>query len=220
VRRLVEGVDHTASTPRPGKPRSSGSFPARRRGCPAPLSSGRRSVGRASPGHQAGDGQPVRQPLPGRPALVGATVERCSTLRPEPHPGPLPPAPHGRGGPLPARPSPPPAATADPAEPAMPGPSGIDYLAMVEQRLTATQRRRIAYASLPELPAPTLEPARTIMPPPVTQHRRGHPARPHRRRVAPGRHDRAGSGRRPSSRRPTTPPVTNIQPPDTAEDAS
>jgi hypothetical protein len=31
-----------------------------------------------------------------------------------------------------------------------PRPSGIDYLAMVEQRIAATQRRRIAYASLPE----------------------------------------------------------------------
>jgi len=46
-----------------------------------------------------------------------------------------------------------PAATPDPAH-AAPRPSGIDYLAMVEQRLAATQRRRIAYASLPELPAP------------------------------------------------------------------
>lgn len=48
-----------------------------------------------------------------------------------------------------------PAATpeADPAGTA-PRPSGIDYLAMVEQRIAATQRRRIAYASLPELPAP------------------------------------------------------------------
>jgi putative transposase len=44
-----------------------------------------------------------------------------------------------------------PAATPDPATPR---PSGIDYLALVEQRITATQRRRIAYASLPELPAP------------------------------------------------------------------
>src|SRR6266540_1792492 len=35
-----------------------------------------------------------------------------------------------------------------------PRPSGIDYLAMVEQRTAATHRRRIAYASLPELPAP------------------------------------------------------------------
>jgi putative transposase len=30
-----------------------------------------------------------------------------------------------------------------------PRPSGIDYLAMVEQRIAATQRRRIAYASIP-----------------------------------------------------------------------
>jgi hypothetical protein len=44
---------------------------------------------------------------------------------------------------------------ADPDQ-AAPRPSGIDYLAMVEQRIAATQRRRIAYASLPlpELPAP------------------------------------------------------------------
>jgi putative transposase len=46
-----------------------------------------------------------------------------------------------------------PAATPE-TEPATPRPSGIDYLAMVEQRITATQRRRIAYAALPELPAP------------------------------------------------------------------
>ena len=38
-----------------------------------------------------------------------------------------------------------------------PRPSGIDYLAMVEQRIAATQRRRIAYASLPELPGPDRE---------------------------------------------------------------
>jgi hypothetical protein len=49
-----------------------------------------------------------------------------------------------------------PAAKPDPAATgqAAPRPSGIDYLAMVEQRIAATQRRRIAYASLPELPAP------------------------------------------------------------------
>jgi hypothetical protein len=67
---------------------------------------------------------------------------------------------------------------AAPAQPVTGRPSGIDYLAMVERRITATQRRRIAYASLPlpELPAPspTLEPTRTIMPPPVTPA----PARP------------------------------------------
>jgi len=51
-----------------------------------------------------------------------------------------------------------PAATPDPAEPVTPRPSGIDYLAMVEQRIAATQRRRIAYASLPELPAPIPDP--------------------------------------------------------------
>ncbi|HEY8558654.1 MAG TPA: DDE-type integrase/transposase/recombinase [Actinomycetes bacterium] len=45
-----------------------------------------------------------------------------------------------------------PAAKPDPAVQATPHPSGIDYLAMVEQRTAATQRRRIAYASLPELP--------------------------------------------------------------------
>jgi putative transposase len=47
-----------------------------------------------------------------------------------------------------------PAAKPDPAVQATPHPSGIDYLAMVEQRIAATQRRRIAYALLPELPAP------------------------------------------------------------------
>jgi hypothetical protein len=52
-----------------------------------------------------------------------------------------------------------PAATPDPAEPVAPRPSGIDYLAMVEQRTTAQQRRRIAYASLPELPSPDREAA-------------------------------------------------------------
>jgi putative transposase len=53
-----------------------------------------------------------------------------------------------------------PAATPDPASPeATPRPSGIDYLAMVEQRTTAQQRRRIAYASLPELPSPDREAA-------------------------------------------------------------
>ncbi len=42
---------------------------------------------------------------------------------------------------------------ADPAQ-AAPRPSGIDYLAMVEQRIAASQRQRIAYASLvpPEVP--------------------------------------------------------------------
>lgn len=45
-----------------------------------------------------------------------------------------------------------PHASADPAEPAAPRPSGIDYLAMVEQRIAATQRRRIAYAALPPSP--------------------------------------------------------------------
>ena len=51
-----------------------------------------------------------------------------------------------------------PHATPDPAESITPRPSGIDYLAMVEQRIAATQRRRIAYASLPELPAPDPDP--------------------------------------------------------------
>src|SRR6266511_3776112 len=60
-----------------------------------------------------------------------------------------------------------PHATPDPAQPLTPRPSGIDYLAMVEQRIAATQRRRIAYASLPELAAPdpgagTHDPAATL----------------------------------------------------------
>ena len=109
-----------------------------------------------------------------------------------------------------------PHATPDPAEPAAGRPSGIDYLAMVEQRIAATQRRRIAYASLPQLPAPDpragthdhaatadpgtgdttqlahadtgLHPATTITPDPAGAHAAGGP---------------------------TTPPHTNIQPADT-----
>jgi hypothetical protein len=42
-----------------------------------------------------------------------------------------------------------PAAKPDPAAQAAPPPSGIDYLAMVEQRTAAQQRRQIAYAALP-----------------------------------------------------------------------
>jgi hypothetical protein len=87
---------------------------------------------------------------------------------------------------------------------------------MVEQRIAATQRRRIAYASLPQLPAPDpragthdhaatadpgtgdttqlahadtgLHPATTITPDPAGAHAAGGP---------------------------TTPPHTNIQPADT-----
>jgi putative transposase len=51
-----------------------------------------------------------------------------------------------------------PHATPEPGpQAAAPRPSGIDYLAMVERRIAATQRRRIAYAALPELPAPDRE---------------------------------------------------------------
>lgn len=50
-----------------------------------------------------------------------------------------------------------PHATPDPTIQAAPRPSGIDYLAMVEQRIAATHRRRIAYASLPESPGPDHE---------------------------------------------------------------
>jgi putative transposase len=46
-----------------------------------------------------------------------------------------------------------PAARPDPAVQTAPRPSGIDYLAMVEQRVTTAQRQRIAYASLPQPPA-------------------------------------------------------------------
>jgi hypothetical protein len=55
----------------------------------------------------------------------------------------------------------------DPARIA-PRPSGIDYLAMLEQRIATTQRRRIADAALPAPTLQTLQPPPRIMPPPVT----------------------------------------------------
>src|SRR6266496_2643665 len=85
------------------------------------------------------------------PALVGATVELVFDLgrievryRKRPM-GAAVPFQLGRHVHPHATPQADPQATA-------PRPSGIDYLAMVEQRIAATQRRRIAYASLPELP--------------------------------------------------------------------
>jgi hypothetical protein len=50
-----------------------------------------------------------------------------------------------------------PAATPDPAAAGTPRPSGIDYLAMVAQRIAATQRQRIAYAALPPPPEPGVD---------------------------------------------------------------
>jgi putative transposase len=109
-----------------------------------------------------------------------------------------------------------PAATPDPAEPVTPRPSGIDYLAMVEQRIAATQRRRIAYASLPKLPAPdpgagTHDPAATADPGTgdTTQVAHAdvglHPATT----ITPDQEDQPAAGGA------TTPPLTNIQPTDT-----
>jgi len=115
-----------------------------------------------------------------------------------------------------------PAATPDPAAQATPRPSGIDYLAMVEQRLAAAQRRRIAYASLPELPALTELGADT----------NDHAATPD-----PNPHDATQAGPlgvglhltatitpdpadNPAAGGPTTKPTTDIKPTDTVEDAS
>jgi putative transposase len=50
-----------------------------------------------------------------------------------------------------------PAATPDPVAAGTPRPSGIDYLAMVEQRIAAQQRQRIAYAALPPPPEPGVD---------------------------------------------------------------
>jgi putative transposase len=109
---------------------------------------------------------------------------------------------------------------AAPAQPVTGRPSGIDYLAMVEQRITATQRRRIAYASLPlpELPAPIPDPGADAHDHAAT----GDPSTGEATQLAHadvGLHpattitphpagDHAADG-------PTTPPVTNIQPADT-----
>jgi putative transposase len=110
-----------------------------------------------------------------------------------------------------------PHATPDPAQPLTPRPSGIDYLAMVEQRVAASQRRRIAYASLPlpELlapdpgatqdhaatPGPTPEDATHLEAPGVGVH----PAAT----ITPDpAGDQAADG-------PTTPLDTDIQPTDT-----
>jgi hypothetical protein len=96
---------------------------------------------------------------------------------------------------------------------ATPRPSGIDYLAMVEQRIAATQRRRIAYASLPELPAPISDPGAATQDHAATPD----PSTGDTTTIAPtdvGLHltttitpdpagDKAAGG-------PTTPPATNI----------
>jgi putative transposase len=114
-----------------------------------------------------------------------------------------------------------PAATPDPAEPVTPRPSGIDYLAMVEQRIATTQRRRIAYAALPAPDPP--DPAAATQDHAAT----GDPGPGDATQVQPlgvGVHpattitpdpagDQAAGG-------PTTPPLTNIEPADTVEDPS
>jgi hypothetical protein len=118
-----------------------------------------------------------------------------------------------------------------------PRPSGIDYLAMVEQRIAATQRQRIAYAAL--------------VPPDADLDDDGHP---HPQLIcADAEHGADGRDRAASlndaaqaaatvgplgtqlhlpttitpdpagdqaADGPTTPPRTNIQPADTTEDAS
>lgn len=113
-----------------------------------------------------------------------------------------------------------PAATPDPAEPVTPRPSGIDYLAMVEQRIAATQRRRIAYASLP---APIPDPGAGSHAHAAT----GDPGTGDPSQVAHadvGLHptttitpDPADA---PAADGPTMPLDTDIQPADTVEDAS
>jgi putative transposase len=100
----------------------------------------------------------------------------------------------------------------DPARIA-PRPSGIDYLAMLEQRITATQRRRIAYAALPapDPAAATQDHAATGDPGPgdATQVQPlgvgVHPATT----ITPDQEDQPAAGG------PTTPPLTDIQPTDT-----
>jgi putative transposase len=120
-----------------------------------------------------------------------------------------------------------PHATPDPAEPITPRPSGIDYLAMVEQRITAAQRRRIAYASLPAPNPQAPDPGAGTHDHAAT----GDPSPHHTTTIQPqvgppdlGLHldttltpDLAGV---PAADGPITPPLTNIQPADTVEDAS
>src|SRR5512133_823232 len=105
----------------------------------------------------------------------------------------------------------------DPARIA-PRPSGIDYLAMLEQRIATTQRQRIAYAALPapDPPAATQDHAATPDPGPgdATQVQPlgvgVHPATT----ITPDpAGDQAAGG-------PTTPPLTDIEPADTVEDPS
>src|SRR6266498_1398841 len=113
-----------------------------------------------------------------------------------------------------------PHAIPDRAEPVTGRPSGIDYLAMVEQRTTATQRPRIAYASLPlpELPAPNPDPGADAHDHAAT----GAPSSGEATQLAPadlGLHPAATITPHPAGDHaadgPTTPPVTNIQPADT-----
>jgi putative transposase len=112
---------------------------------------------------------------------------------------------------------------ADPDQTA-PRPSGIDYLALVEQRVAASQRQRIAYASLPpELPAPNpQDPAGPAAATP-DQAASGGPT-PHASHLGP-----LGAGLHPGATLtpdpvtaspgpdPTTTPATNIEPAGDAE---
>jgi putative transposase len=115
-----------------------------------------------------------------------------------------------------------PAATPDPAAAATaPRPSGIDYLAMVEQRIAAQQRQRIAYAALPPPPpepggeaeasrhdhaaagTTSLHPATTIQPPDLDGVGLQLPAT-----ITP---DHAGQ---PAAHGATTTPATDVEPTD------
>jgi hypothetical protein len=115
-----------------------------------------------------------------------------------------------------------PAAKPDPATAATaPRPSGIDYLAMVEQRIAAQQRQRIAYAALPPPPSEpggeaeasrhdhaaagdaSLYPATTIQPPDLDGIGLQLPAT-----ITP---DHAGQ---PAADGATTTPATDVEPTD------
>jgi len=121
-----------------------------------------------------------------------------------------------------------PHATPDPAEPVTPRPSGIDYLAMLEQRIATTQRRRIAYAALPAPDPPDPDPPDPDPGAATQDHAAtGDPGPGDATQVQPlgvGVHpattitpDPAGDQ---AAGRPTTPPLTNIQPADTVKDPS
>jgi putative transposase len=108
----------------------------------------------------------------------------------------------------------------DPA-PTTPRPSGIDYLAMVEQRIAATQRRRIAYASLPELPDPnpgagTHDHAATPDPSPHDATQAQTTVGPFAAQLHLPATITPDQAAKPSAAGPTTQPSANIEPTDTA----